>query len=1409
MTRTNDLVVTPHPLTLEGRTLTRAAELRPGDTLADLLARHGVDMAHPGWCVRVGGAEVPALMWGRTRPAHGQLIEAHRVALGDVGKDLLRIVAVAALAWFTMGAGLSATGLGGFLGQAGFAAYAINVGAFVLGSMVINRVLPPSSMRMPGWGDRETGSTYSLQGARNRARHFEPLGLLFGQVRVAPDYAAQPYSWFEGEDQFQYIQLHAGLNVHTVEALQIGETAIESYQGVEVGRVGFGDGSPVPTAWESVDTVAGALLDAPTAPGPWVTRTSSANTVTLQLDLVGQIYRMADDGTLLYAYVDLEAEMRLLPSGSWQPLVAPSSLLRVGSTEDPPEDPGPGSGFAGMVRRVLLLQGKSDTKPVRRTLTVPVAAGQYQVRMRKATVNTATNREQNVIEWGALKSYQADTASAVGRKVVGIKIKASGQLNGTLDQVTWLATSKPCPVWKGSAWVTEATSNPGALYLQFARGYTEGGRLLWGMGKPDDQIDIEGLKAWMLHCAARGYRYDHWHDAPGSCVEILDAIAAAGLASRSYHTGKLGVVYAAQGQPIEAVVTMGNMKRGSMRMDYATRTTADELEVAWPERTNRWLPGTLRVLAPGVDMPRETARLPLVGVTTQAGALTAARWTMAQNLYGRKSVAWSMDLEHLTFRRWSLVALSHDMTQWGYGGRLHAAQNTAGVVTLTLDAEVPAGSTPHVGLRLPGEAQYRIFAVQPFAGTAHVLTLAEAWPAGVALPGSGTGNPAHDTLWIFDFKPSPGQRLRVTAIEPDPDLRGARITAVPEPDEFWGYMATGDYVVPVAAAPVAALVASSLRVTQRMLILTTEYATEVNLAFDVAGPYDHAQVWGGIDGQPLGLLGETRTATFLGWRVAQGQALQIEVRPFDALGRLGTVTSRSYTVALEVRQPSAPTGLGYSVHPAGVVLVCAKNPEPIVVGYEWRVGASFAAGTRIAELGTARQDWPMQVAGTYTVWVAAVDALGTRGPATSMSVTLAAPALASLTATIVGADLQLDYSATAGSFALGGFNIRHGSTWEGGTPIGSFQATRHIRRVDWLGARRWWVQPVDVRGNAGTPQLVDVIITAPGVVSGPRVEVVDNNALLYWGSPTTGSLPVERYEVRRGTAWAGASPLGSNGNSTFTTYFEQQAGTYTYWVAAVDTAGNIGTPAAISAAISQPPDYVLRNDYNDDFSGITLSGMYLESGRIYGPSLGETIQAHFEGRGWATVQDQIAAGYPLVFQPGGTSGYVERTMDYDAELPATIITVTPTWATLAGAVTMSVQISYKRLGGDPWIDAPADATKVLASAFRYAKVRLTFSGTGGDDLAELAGLNIKLSGKLKTDSGSGDAAASDSGGTTVFFTAGFIDVSSIVVTPGGTTARYAIYDFTDVPNPTSFKVLLFDSSGTRVSGPFSWTARGY
>jgi hypothetical protein len=72
-----------------------------------------------------------------------------------------------------------------------------------------------------------------------------------------------------------------------------------------------------------------------------------------------------------------------------------------------------------------------------------------------------------------------------------------------------------------------------------------------------------------------------------------------------------------------------------------------------------------------------------------------------------------------------------------------------------------------------------------------------------------------------------------------------------------------------------------------------------------------------------------------------------------------------------------------------------------------------------------------------------------------------------------------------------------------------------------------------------------------------------------------------------------------------------------------------------------------------------------------------------------------------------------------------------------------------------------------------------------------------------------DEVTDANAGKVVTFSKAFADVASIVVTPNSTTAKFAVYDFTDIPNPTSFTVYLFNDSGTKVTGAFSYTVSGW
>ncbi len=529
---------------------------------------------------------------------------------------------------------------------------------------------------------------------------------------------------------------------------------------------------------------------------------------------------------------------------------------------------------------------------------------------------------------------------------------------------------------------------------------------------------------------------------------------------------------------------------------------------------------------------------------------------------------------------------------------------------------------------------------------------------------------------------------------------------------------------------------------------------------------------------------------------------------------LANVVAYPYTItgAMVKLAPAALTSFAATTEGFGIRLAASRSLEPDVVRYEYRVGATWATATVLESFGGTNYLWAVQTAGSFTFWVAPVDAFGNYGPAISTSAGIAGGTVSSLTSTIAGVNLTLQWAGTPGSFAISGYEVRYGAAWVGGTVIDFRQTTSYTEAVKWGGSRLYWLAAVDVKGNYGTPSSLTVTITNPGVVTGTRSDVIDNNALLYWTAPAIGAgqLAIDRYEVRKGASWAAGTVIGSNGNSTFTTVFEQSAGTYTYWVSAVDTAGNYGTAAGITAAISQPPDYVFRNAYDSPMTG-TWVNFYASSASIWaGPvNTSETWATHFSGRAWATPADQIAAGFPVYADPSLTSGSYEEIVSYATDvqpaIPTTFVTATLNSVVVTGAVTVVCTLSWRLLSTDAWTVLPA-ASNALVPAFRQVRVHYDFACTAGANLLQINGLNVKLAMKLRNDSGVGTAAV---GGTVVAFSYPFIAADTPMVQPGGATPRIPVVNYVGGASPTGFTVQIFSTAGVDVGGTFSWTARGY
>lgn len=873
------VVYTPHPVTCEGQR-NFAAPLVPGETLGQFLRREVPDWEGDAWEVCINGVLVPYEVMDRVRPKSGTLIEVRSLAK----KQALYIIAFAVLTYFTFGIGAAAGA--GLLGGAGIAGAVGGISGMLLatavfagGSILINKVLGP---KPTGGGQAEQNTVFSIGSSRNQPRQYQPLPLTFGTVKFAPDILSAPYTWYEGADQYLGMVLTPGINAHSFEPLFNGDALLSSFQGVQVYQSGFpGMAQQQIPLYSNADTITGGELNKNQT---WVQRTTAAGTVRLQINLE---YILGDQDSKGRPYTNRETvqvQYRTVGASTWQALV--SREFRSSSYDQQ-----------------------------RATLSADVSEGQYDVRVRilGQAVDGGGSNGRAQFQWTTMTAVQADTATYAGIPRIGVRIKATGQLNGTPDELRCVVHSRPIPVWKGPGigWVTEETSNPGAQILHYARGITAdeiiydeatgqlinlGPKRIAGIGLTDDMIDIEALQAFMLHCAANQFEYNYVVKDARSHDEMVNALAAAGFGQVTWASGRLSVVWCSDEQPLSGVVNMATIKKGEFQVDYTLANAADGIEFSYYDAED-WSTKTIRVPAPGVATMLNPATLTGEGVTSEAHAAMLARWHLAQSLYQYKDISFATDIEHLSYQRLSLLSLSHDLTQWGYSGRLVGVSIVGGVVSLALDEPVPAPPPggAYIGLRIPGERTYRVFAVQPFEGESRTLTLVGAWPGDAPVPGHSDGNPAHDTIWCYDFKVTPGHRVRVVAIEPVSDLKGARVAVVPESPEYWHYVRTGQYIpAPNESLLQTRPIASNLVISERQVPQGDTVFTELVATYDITGPVGDVVVQMSNENDELEEVARTTTRNAV-WRIPRAGTYQIVVRPFSPDGRAGVAVATIYS----------------------------------------------------------------------------------------------------------------------------------------------------------------------------------------------------------------------------------------------------------------------------------------------------------------------------------------------------------------------------------------------------------------------------------------------------------------------------------------------------------------------------------
>lgn len=661
--------------------------VRAGSTVFEILmealsARPGMILRRD-FVVHIDGDVVPEAMWNRVRVKLGATV-TFTPRLQDGSNLRTAIGAVVALAALVIApylapgivSGLAAIGITASVATA----TALAAGGVILASsLALNALFPVAA---PSLGNQSAATLNSIQGAQNQSMPFGVVPAILGRHRQSPYYAAKPYTEIVGDDQYLIVPFCWGEGPQEIhlDTLKIGETPLSAYADIEIEhRQGLPGDEPLRLYPGAVDEVPLAIeLSEPYTPlGPelaWVAQSTAVDTDWFSIDITASegIYAInAKSGNADAYTVYADVRWRLTGTDAWT------------------------NAFGAMVFT-------RSTGASRRGFRVSVARGQYEVQVRKATLDANSDRIKDKLVWTALRSGNNKSPINYPRPLAlsCLRIRATNQLSGSISTFNGETTSLVKSYSGADGIWSDATAseNNADLFRHVLQSAAN------ARPRTDEQIDISGLQSWWIYCRDNGFTYNRVLTDKKSVFDRLKEIAAAGRAVVTFIDGKWGVIWDKPDASIVQHFTPRNSwgfqgQRAYAQQPHGWRVnfinagngyTADERAVyddGWDE--------TSATLFEGIEFP---------GVTDPDLIWKHGRMHIAQSRLRPENNTLNVGWEHLVCTRGDRVRVTHDVMLIGLAaGRVKSVVGQ--VVTFDEQVTIEAGKTYGFQFRVPEDVR--------------------------------------------------------------------------------------------------------------------------------------------------------------------------------------------------------------------------------------------------------------------------------------------------------------------------------------------------------------------------------------------------------------------------------------------------------------------------------------------------------------------------------------------------------------------------------------------------------------------------------------------------------------------------------------------------------------------------------
>jgi len=655
----------------------------PGTPLRDLAPQTSFPLM-----LRVNGQWLLREDWWR--PAFpGDVIEWHILPQGGGGagsRTILTIIAMVAITTLTGGLDLPV-----------YAAAALNVGLNLAAVALINALVPIQQAN-PANNAQSQGSVYNVSLSANQARLNQPIPVIYGRMLVYPDFAAQPYTEYDGNnDQYFYALYCVGQGSYNFERVQIDDTAINSFQDVVWEILPPGQAAPTSTLFLG-DPPKGNVVTAPEVAGQDLKSGQSVGGFAA----CGPTLQAASIG------IDIVFPRGLGLADNSGNIGNLSASFQVSAR--PIDDFGTSTGnwYVLGVETVTRAKGEPQRLSFKYTLSSP---SRVEVRIIRTDARNDSIRALHDMTWAGLRAYLDATPTLSSSAThLAVRVRASEQLSGLSQRRIGAIVRRKLRTWsQGGGWTAEVeTRNPMWARLDKLT------NAVYGDGLADSRIDLVTHAALAATYDTRQDRLDLLFD---SKVTSIDADRTICMVGRAVPFQRGGVCTVARDQlqtlPVTAY-TSRDILPGSMNIGYslATEITADGVIVEY-FNNRAWDWREILCKAPGVVTPVNAVRQRIMGITGAKHAEREGLYLAAQNMYRRKFPKFETEMQGMLPAYGSAVMFAPALPGWGQTGDVAFWNAGTLVMGLSEPAVFTAGASHYISIRRDDGSVTPAIAVTP------------------------------------------------------------------------------------------------------------------------------------------------------------------------------------------------------------------------------------------------------------------------------------------------------------------------------------------------------------------------------------------------------------------------------------------------------------------------------------------------------------------------------------------------------------------------------------------------------------------------------------------------------------------------------------------------------------------------